>query len=217
MEENYKQCTVCEEIKHLDEFYKQKKTNKNNEAYNYYNPECKECCKKRTLSWRINNRESFLKNQRRNNEKTKELIREYSRKQKENGYMKNWSNNNKDRIKNYQIYRKMHKSHNISKIEWENCKTYFGECCAYCGISEEAHKKMHNQQLHKEHVNHNGSNMLDNCVPACRSCNSKKWEFDLNDWYNDTNPVFDQDRLKLINQWLEVDYLIYMSKEQIKQ
>ena len=73
--------------------------------------------------------------------------------------------------------------------------------------------ELKNIDLHKEHVDHNGANDLSNCVPACQSCNSSKWEFDFNDWYCPNNPVFTQERYEKIVKWLEEDFLIYIKKK----
>ncbi len=70
--------------------------------------------------------------------------------------------------------------------------------------------ELKNFDLHKEHVNHNGANDLSNCVPACYSCNSKKWIYEFEDWYNEGNEIFSQYRLDKIYKWLSNDYKIYL-------
>ena len=47
---------------------------------------------------------------------------------------------------------------------------------------------------------------LSNCVPSCIMCNSKKWTWDYTEWFTDSNPVFDKNRLIKIKRWLEEDY-----------
>lgn len=66
--------------------------------------------------------------------------------------------------------------------------------------------------MHKEHVIDDGSNKLDNCVPACKDCNGHKWEYPLENWYNDNNPFFSQEKLDKINKWTNEDYKLYIIK-----
>lgn len=60
---------------------------------------------------------------------------------------------------------------------------------------------MYKQQLHKEHVDHEGANDLSNCIPACKTCNSHKWEFDMESWYRNYEH-FSEERLNKIKEWL---------------
>ena len=124
--------------------------------------------------------------------------------------MTQYRQNNPDKIKQYNLHRKQNKKHKISKKEWESCKEYFNNSCAYCGISNEDAKKKYKNYLHKEHVDYNGANDLSNCVPACKSCNSLKWEYTLEDWYNKNNSRFTQERLDKIYKWLNKDYKNYI-------
>lgn len=118
-----------------------------------------------------------------------------------------WRRDNPDKMREYRIYREQNKTHTISLIEWEKCKKYFDYRCAYCNMSEKYHKKKYKQQLHKEHVDHEGSNALDNCVPSCKSCNSSKRRNPLNEWYTkETNKNFTEERMLRINNWLEADF-----------
>jgi 5-methylcytosine-specific restriction endonuclease McrA len=108
------------------------------------------------------------------------------------------------------------KNHKITKIEWESCKKYFDNKSAYCGFDDQEHKKLYNQQLHKEHVIHNGENDLSNCVPSCKHCNSQKWEFTLEEWYNEGNPSYTKERYDKIIKWLKEDYKQFPSKRKNK-
>jgi 5-methylcytosine-specific restriction endonuclease McrA len=57
----------------------------------------------------------------------------------------------------------------LTREQWEAIKKHYKYRCVYCG------KKM--QRLTMEHLtpfSKGGSNTLDNVVPACKSCNSKK-------------------------------------------
>ncbi|MBN3352111.1 HNH endonuclease [Clostridium botulinum] len=123
----------------------------------------------------------------------------------EEGRQLEWQQNNKDKIKQYSEVRS-NKNHTITSKEWNICKEYFNNSCAYCGMTEKEHREIFNQDLHKEHVECEGANDLSNCVPACRSCNSSKNIFQLTEWYNKNNPKFNQEKLDVINKWLSEDY-----------
>ena len=203
--EEYKQCSLCETYKHIDEFYAQKKFNKKRGNYIYYFPECKSCTKERSTKWRKKeeNRESYLESQKKRNKRFTKEMRANAKRRSLNGEHKKWMRLNKDKAKKYNRFRAMNKSHDITHEEWEECKIYFDYSCAYCGIHEVEAKQSLGNVLHKEHVEHTGSNKIDNCVPACKSCNSKKWTFTLTEWYNIDNEVYDKDREKKIYKWLD--------------
>ena len=38
--------------------------------------------------------------------------------------------------------------------------------------------------LHKEHFDDEGTNTIDNCVPACKSCNSSKGVKPFENWFS---------------------------------
>lgn len=119
-------------------------------------------------------------------------------------YFKEYQNNNKDKIKAYQEKRQ-NKNHSISKKEWESCKQYFDNKCAYCGVTEQEAKKEQGQYFHKEHMIHDGSNGIENCVPACKSCNSSKHIYGLEDWYKQQK-YYTEERYNKIIKWVTEDY-----------
>ena len=210
-------CSDCGEEKELSEFYSQNKTKSDGTPYIYYHLECKECTKKRTNKWREDNPEQAFLIEKRRRERMPERFKEVRRNfyvnntQHEKEYYKNWINNNRDKLPKYN---EAHRKHDITDEEWENCKNYFNYRCAYCGLPVEEHYRvwygeMKQFDLHKEHVDHQGENDLSNCVPACGSCNSSKRTFLLNDWYNESNPNYNMERLTKINQWLSNDYKLY--------
>lgn len=210
-----KECRDCGIIKPMVDFYTQNKYSKNKGNWVYIHPECKDCTKKRSTQWTNENREKAkvhnvkYKKTKRAKEKRKTV---WMKNYRDSGKRKEWEINNKDKLIEYGKYRVMNKTHEINKSEWESCKEYFNNSCGYCGLTEELHKEIHNQELHKEHVDHTGANDLSNCIPACRNCNSQKWEFSLNEWYNEENDNFTYERLKKILKWLNQDYLKYISK-----
>jgi len=192
-----------------------------NEEYFYKNkknlsdglfPICKECTKKQAMQWQENNYERYRQSNRKTNKRPErqQQMREYAKTQRLKGYQKRWQLNNPDKIKIYNEKRK-HKNHNITKEEWESCKKYFDYKCAYCDLPLENHNriisgKIQKIDFHKEHVHNNGSNDLSNCVPACCSCNDKKWCFEFEEWYNEDNPIYSKERYNKIIQWITKDY-----------
>lgn len=201
MEEQTKVCKVCEEEKSLEEFYSQKKHSKSRGEYLYYNPECKECTKGRSWGWQVDNRKrrSNLQMKYAKTPKGKEVVTRASRKYREDGKQKEWQRNNTDKVK---TYNKNHSNHDITEQEWLECLDYFNYSCAYCSLSEQDQIEIYNQQLHREHVNHGGSDYIENCVPACTKCNTSKHDTDFNKWYTQENEVFSKRRLNKIINWM---------------
>lgn len=198
--EKYKICYDCENWFPLDEdnFYKNKKAK---DGFHNY---CKKCWKHRVTGWQKDNRDKMRMYFRKCDSQSyrKQLKREYSKKQKESGYFRKYQEQNKDKLHHYQLQRRMNKEHEISETEWFDCLDYFNNSCAYCGITEGEAFEKYNQLLHKEHVEHYGVNDITNCVPACKGCNSQKWEYDLNEWYNEDNPIYSKRRYNKIIKWI---------------
>lgn len=201
----------------LSSFYSQNKTSKTKGEYVYYNPECKECTKRRSTK-RMKQPEVYeqFKEWRRGYWKT-DRFKKWSRKNFEEmkDYNKKWRQSNPDKIKEYNQYRQLHKEHEISDNEWEECKKYFNHRCAYCGLKIEEHYitfrgKIQLGDLHREHVDHNGENDLSNCIPACKSCNTSKHTSSLEEWYNISKDFYSKEREDKIYKWIEEDFRKYI-------
>ncbi|MGG0667793.1 HNH endonuclease signature motif containing protein [Lederbergia citrisecunda] len=208
-EMNYeeKECTKCKETYPATEeyFYKQLTRTKTKGAFYRLSSWCKKCSIKSSAKWQESisverKREYYKKCD--SSDRRKKVKRDFGKYQREIGYTKEWQENNREWLYNYNKTRAMHKSHDISETEWFECLDYFDSKCAYCGITEGEAYELYDQLLHKEHVEHNGANDITNCVPACKGCNSQKWEFEMNEWYNKDNPVYDIKRYNRIVQWL---------------
>lgn len=209
-----KQCTVCLLLKPATEeyFYKQKKTNKKDGIRYYLKSECKECSK---VDTRKRMYSDYEKHKLRNAEYDKITHPENCIKRRRKAYLKNitkekqtyneFVKNNPDKMRNY---RKKHKNHDVTLEEWNICKKSFNSSCAYCGLTLEEHISLFKQDLHKDHVVHDGSNEIDNCVPACKSCNSEKHDKLLEDWYNENNPKFKSENYNKIKRWQSECYEI---------
>jgi len=204
----HKLCSECGKWLPMnsDNFYK----NKSNYVDGFH-PYCKECTKLKNTEWKNNNRDKVRNwdNQYAKTTRRRVSKRKHTTKQRLSGYGIKWRQENKDKVKQYN-FKRMNKNHDISKNEWESCKSYFKYSCAYCGISEKEAKLQQGQYLHKEHVHHDGADDLSNCVPACRSCNSQKWEYEFEEWYNEDNLRFSIKRFNIIIAWLNEDYKRYI-------
>lgn len=205
---------MCNEEKDLTEYYTQQKHSKIRGEYTYYLPRCKECAIEYSMNWMYANYDRFKENVKKydQTEKGRLNISRKAEKYRSNGGLQKWQRNNKDKLRKYRLYREMHKAHEITLSEWEDCKKYFNHRCAYCNLKIEEHyvkNRLGNMILgdfHRDHVDHEGTDDLSNCVPSCKSCNGSKWTFELNEWYSTSNSIFSEERLEKINCWLKDDY-----------
>jgi hypothetical protein len=147
----------------------------------------------------------------------KKRKKSYNYTEKEKDRQKQWRKENVNKINEYSKQRREHKKHNINPLEWQKCKEYFNNQCAYCGMTEQESKNKFNETLHKEHVEHNGLNNLSNCVPACKSCNSFKHTLTLDEFYNSDNPNYTQEKYNKILQWINYDHKLYIMPEKPKR
>lgn len=187
-----------------DQYYKS-----NNKTDGLY-PRCIECEKKIASQWAKDNKEQHNENNRKafaeNKWDVKGIMRKSSRKRRKNGKYDKWLENNPEKRKQY-IYN--HRNHDITEKEWQACLKFFNHKCAYCGLPLSEHKNKYKEQLHKEHADHNGYNDVRNCVPACKTCNSAKWAFPLEEWYKEQE-FFSEERLSKIYQWINEEYKKYI-------
>ena len=197
-----KKCSICGEFKVFSEFYSQNKTSKKG-GYVYYSPYCKECSKNKADKWNRSHRDKRKQILRKydSKEENRKKTRLWSKIRRENGSYKEWQNNNKEKIREYQSTRRKFKTHEINKEEWQECLNFFNNSCAYCGMTMGEHINEFNESLHKEHVIYNGNNGISNCVPACKRCNGSKFIFDMEKWYKSRN-YFTNERLGNIKKWI---------------
>lgn len=199
---DHKLCSVCKEwLPCNDDYFYRNKGNKTDG----YNPYCTKCTSKKAMQWNKDNPErakiTYKKRDSKPERKIKAII--FNKRRIKNGKLKEWQIKNPDKLRRYSL---QHRDHDISKLEWEKCKSYFNNECAYCGMTEKEHKKLFKQQLHKEHVEHDGANDISNCIPACKTCNSSKRTYTLEEWYAEDKSFYQVDRLNKIIKWLENDY-----------
>lgn len=187
-------------------------------------PECKECTCKKFRQYSKDFRDELQVTRKIRDNKNKDHFLNYQKeyyqehKEQEQEKQRNYQQNNPDKMKQYQENREKTKHHEISNTEWIACKNYFGNCCAYCGLPLDKHLHMKNGKLIlfdfcKDHKDNEGANDLSNCIPACKSCNSKKWKSTLEEWYNENNPIFNKERYNKILKWLNVDYKLHIEEK----
>jgi len=211
----YKQCSICEEwFPCTDEYFYKNKCNHTDEL----NPYCKPCTINKYHKWYTDNggRSSTNGKIYRDGHKKerKEWHKRYYIETKEDHqkYLKNWQENNPEKLKGYgELY--SNKKHNITTQEWINCKEYFNNQCAYCGLPIEDHyftrkEITKNGDFHKEHVNCEGEGSLSKCVPSCKTCNTSKHKDIMEEWYA-KKEFYSKEKLDKIYQWMDRDYKIY--------
>lgn len=224
IESETKECTKCNRVLQAttENFYTQKKTNKDGHTYYTLTPDCKECRKKGNLNYYYipevhERRIKQHANYRKDHVEERRIYRRKRRDEREDvrNYEREWRRNNKDKVK---IYGKLYsdKKHDITEKEWNLCKDYFNYRCAYCGIKEEDAKNLYGQNFHREHVIPDGRSELKNCIPACRKCNTSKHTDSLNNWYNPSNPIYSWERYYKIYTWLRFDVHKFIEMKKIK-
>ena len=217
-----KVCIDCNIEKSYEEFYFQEKIDKDGNTTYYFYTMCIKCNIKRAYKRNQEHIEEHMEVVRKNNKKPHIILskRAFAKKQRESGYYAEYQKDNPEKFKIYNENRQ-HKNHTITKSEWEACKKYFNYTCAYCGLSLSEHYYTRKGitklgDFHKEHVDHEGKNDLSNCVCSCGSCNDKKWKFYFEDWYNEKNTVFSQERHDKILLWLSNDYKQHIKEPKVK-
>lgn len=212
----YKQCTNKSHQEWLpmteEYFYKSKYSKTDG-----FNSWCKECCKKAGNNRYDKDPEKYK--QRSYDYRTprqgayRESVRQWKKDNREYRriYEKDYYAKNPEKCRDYS---KQHRLHDITEKEWRGCLTAFGNTCAYCGLPIEKHIiKKNNKYIimvfHREHVDDDGYNDLRNAVPACRSCNSQKWQLNFEQWYR-RQTFFTEERYNKIIWWTTEGYKDYI-------
>jgi hypothetical protein len=170
-------------------------------------PWCKVCYRKKQIAYYNEHKEEQWARHKKWHQAHKEYGNNRDRQrrldnpEKKQEYQLEYQRKNPEKMNKYSQNRKL-RNHEITKQEWQECKQYFNNSCAYCGMSYEEHKVRFKQDLNKEHVEHEGSNKIDNCIPACKSCNGQKWKYQLDEWFNKENPKYTEERYLKIISWL---------------
>lgn len=201
-----KQCSQCKEWleETIENFYLRNKS----KPELGFAPECKICAGKRARKWSVNHNDKCRESSRKNRKTLKRKKNERERHQRRlaRGYFEDYQENNPNKFK---IYTENHRIHDITRSEEEALLKVFDYSCAYCGMTLQEHKKKFKQKLHNDHVDHNGHNDLRNDVPACKQCNSYKWQHDMEEWFREQE-FFSEDRYNKIIWWTTEGYKQYI-------
>jgi len=207
-------CTCCKQEKNESEFYKYPKTNSKGEEYIYINPKCKQCQITRTQNYRKENPDKYKLALEKDAIRPgkREADRANGERQRKEGYQAKWRKEHPEQCREYIKDKTLHRTHNITKKDWNKCKEFFDNKCAYCGLPIEKHYNMFKGKLTlfdfcKDHKDHNGSNDISNCIPACKSCNCRKWKYDMEEWFR-RQKFFNEIKLDKINQWIYLNETI---------
>jgi len=214
----YKQCTKKDHQEWFpmteEYFYKTKETSDRFSSW------CKKCSIEATSKRIANNKEEIYRKQRiyqkaKLKERNKLTLRwRHEHPQQHYESSSSWRRRNPEKCNEYSRNKR---KHIISIKEWEACQKYFDYKCAYCGLPITEHWITHKGVtklggFHKDHNDENGANDLSNCIPACKSCNCHKWNFNFEDWYR-KQEFFTEDRYNKIIKWLTEDYKLYIKDE----
>lgn len=85
---------------------------------------------------------------------------------------------------------------NFTAADWSACLEWFGQSCAYCGTDGE---------LSRDHIvpiTGGGGDVPENIIPACGSCNSRKWCKEMAPWFREQE-FFDEERMMLILEYVK--------------
>lgn len=123
-------------------------------------------------------------------------------KQCENKKNKEYRKNNPDKINELKVisenrrrYQKSKLDKSLTSKEWNECKKFFNNECAYCG------RKMNNlTQDHFIPLSKDGEYSKKNIIPSCRSCNSRKNNKDFYEWYKE-DIHYSKERLNKIEEY----------------
>jgi len=197
----YKKCAICGKEKTLNEF------NHNKVGIMGRRSNCRECQNEITRKYKHSERGKEKNRKWMQTPKGKAYAQRYRDKPKTKE--KNKQNRNKKefkaRTKIYHQRRRALKKElraTLTDEQWNLCLEYFQNTCAYCGNKE------NNLALAQDHViplSKGGEYTINNIIPCCRSCNSKKSNKDLLEWYTPKLDFYSELRKKKILKYLKTN------------
>ncbi|MCE7792632.1 HNH endonuclease [Salipaludibacillus sp. CUR1] len=204
LEKKDKVCSHCGIVKPVTDYYRR--------GNGGFYGECKSCHANKVQVYKDSIRPLYLNRKRVYYEKNRDYHLEYYKEYHKNNADKNierakqWSKDNPEkhralRVKSSQVRnaRKRKLKADFTQEEWEKCKDYFNNECAYCG------KKMTNAtQDHFIPLSNGGHYIKGNILPVCRNCNSSKMDKRFDEWYSD-KPFYSHARVQKIHDYF--DYL----------
>lgn len=198
---NCKQCSDMrkrQKAKQLQNPEYREKQNEHNRQRRKEHPRSEEQLKKdreRYKQYYQENHEAILERRRELFEQNKDAVRERRREwsQTEKGRenkargRRTWKQNRRAREKGLEA--------SFTAKQWEECKSFFNGCCAYCG------KETDMTMDHFIAVANGGEYSRDNALPACSACNSSKRDIDFWEWYP-AQPFYSKLREKNLLKYL---------------
>lgn len=86
-------------------------------------------------------------------------------------------------------------------VDWRDAMLHFRGCCAYCRKQQ---RRGRDHRLTRDHVipvSKGGPTSRENIVPGCRSCNSRKGNRDMREWFV-TQRFYKKEQLQLLERWV---------------
>ncbi|RNB59425.1 hypothetical protein EDM57_04595 [Brevibacillus gelatini] len=203
---DYKLCNKCGDwFPSTDEYFYRNKSN----SIDGLHPSCKQCAIIKSIIRQNENPEAIKAYAKENYRNKVQYYKDKFNRWVNNNperikqLTKDWRQNNREKLKEYRIERELHKKHDISDEELNELYAYCNSSCMYCGITEEESVEKYGHKLHKDHAINDGSNGIENCILACKSCNSSKRNKDWDVWFTTENPKYTQERFVKIKEWLD--------------
>lgn len=171
-------------------------------------PDCRVCSAACDRAWRQRNPEAIAAYRRAHRERIRGQMREYKRRYYATPEGKaviarcnrKWNRSKEGRawLTRAQQSRRARKASlraDFTSEDWQLCLEWFADSCAYCGTGGEM------TQDHVIPVSSGGGYVVENIIPACGSCNSRKHAAALGEWFP-RQPFFSEDRMAMILTYL---------------
>lgn len=203
LESGSKVCSSCGKEKPVEEFYRRGNGN-------FYS-RCKACEQAAQKHFRETNGDHISTQRKEYNRRHRAQIRSYNHAYAAEhsaeavARAKKWAAENPERAREARrnatqrrTAKKNGLPHTLTQEEWEECKEYFGNSCAYCGCTQDT--------LAQEHVvpvSKGGAYTKGNIIPACTSCNSRKSSSDVWEWFR-AQRFYSSEREQQIRNYLSM-------------
>jgi hypothetical protein len=205
-------CNICNKEKDYYDFHYTLKRDEEDQEYYYFYTQCIECSIRKIQNKRIENPQDIVDyNHDRYLRKKEEYLPLYVtyrnvNKEKYKEWSREWRRNNPERCS---YLSSLHRKHDVSSTEEQAMLKAFNYSCAYCGMTLKEHKNKFNEKLHNEHVDNEGYNDLRNDIPACKSCNCSKHEYNMEEWY-EKQSFYSREKYDKIIWWITIGYQDYI-------
>lgn len=194
-------CVKCGQLLPIEEFKTEGKVQEK-----FLRWFCTSCKKRYEIDYAERHKEEIAEKRRLHVEEMAQNRREYTRCytianiEKITEYHRQYARLNKEKVKinghNYRS-RKLSLPSTLTETQWDNIKQHFNNRCAYCG------RKSPLAQEHFLPISKGGEYTINNIIPSCKSCNSKKHNNLFNEWYTPILEFYDKGREKDILSYLK--------------